>query len=504
MNGSGYMDQHTEIRPLISLRNIHKKFPGVHALRGVQFDLLPGEVHALVGENGAGKSTLIKIIAGVYDFEGEYLLNGKPARIHKPLDAIQNGISVIYQELNLVPDLSIAENIFFGRLPSTRSGKVLWKTLYEKTRGYLEEVGLPINPKLKVRYISVAQQQLVEIAKSLSLDARIIIMDEPTSALCSGEIDNLFALIQRLKEKGVGIIYVSHKLDEIFSISDRVTVFRDGAYIGTKATATLTQSELISMMVGRELSTLLPRTTPTFGDVVLEAKGLTSDRVKDISFTVRKGEIVGFAGLMGSGRTELTLALMGVDQRKSGTIILDGKPVPANDPVRSRDMGMGLVPEDRKLFGIFPDLSVKDNISIVSLKELSSRFGISKSRESASVQSMIDNLSIRTPSLKQLIAKLSGGNQQKAILARWLMKQGVKLLIIDEPTRGIDVGAKSEIYKIMDELSHRGMAIIMMSSEMQEIIGMCDRIYVMAGGRIRQEFSRDSVSQEKILASCIA
>jgi ABC-type sugar transport system ATPase subunit len=387
----------------------------------------------------------------VYDFEGTYLLGAKPAGIQKPFDAIQNGISVIYQELNLVPDLSIAENIFFGRLPSSRTGKVQWKSLYERTSVYLEEVGLRVNPKTKLRYLPVAQQQLVEIAKSLSLDAKIIIMDEPTSALCSGEIENFFGLIGKLKQRGVGIVYVSHKLDEIFAVSDRVTVFRDGTYIGTEPTKNLDHASLISMMVGRELSSLLPRTEPSFGDIVLEVKGLSSPKVSDISFSVRKGEIVGFAGLMGSGRTELALALMGVDQRLRGTITLEGKKLPANDPVRARDMGMGLVPEDRKLFGIFPDLSVKDNISIVSLRELSSRLGISRTRETESVQSMIDSLSIRTPSMKQLVAKLSGGNQQKAILARWLMKKGVKILIIDEPTRGIDVGAKSEIYKIMDE-----------------------------------------------------
>jgi len=489
--------------PVIELKKIHKKFPGVHALKGVDFDLRRGEVHALMGENGAGKSTLIKVMAGVYDFDGEYLINGETARINKPLDAIQHGISVIYQELNLVQDLSIAENIFFGRLLTTKTGRVLWSTIYEKTAEYLADVGLKVDPREKVRRLSVSSRQLVEIAKSLSLNAQVIIMDEPTSALCPQEIENLFRLIERLKARGVGIVYVSHKLDEVFAVADRVTVFRDGELVGTKPTKALTTESLISMMVGRELSALLPKTAPVLGENVLDVKGLTTEKVTRISFQVRKGEIVGFAGLMGAGRTELTRALMGLDRRTAGSIMLDGTELPPNDPVKARDLGMGLVPEDRKLDGIFPDLSVKHNISLISLRELRKRFGISKTLENEAVDDMIKRLSIRTPSSKQLIAKLSGGNQQKVILARWLIKKGMKLLIIDEPTRGIDVGAKAEIYKIMDKLAHEGMAIVMMSSEMPELLGMCDRIYVMAGGGITNEFKASEATQETILSSCI-
>ncbi len=489
--------------PIIELRDIHKKFPGVHALCGISFDLCCGEVHALMGENGAGKSTIIKVMAGVYDFQGSYLLNGQKAPISHPHDAIREGISVIYQELNLVQDLSIAENIFFGRLLTTRTGRVRWKDVYAKTAEFLADVGLSVSAKTKVRQLPVAQQQLVEIAKSLSLNAKVLIMDEPTSALCSGEIENLFRLVARLKAKGVAIVYVSHKLDEVFAIADRVTVLRDGCYIGTEAIRNLTNDRLISMMVGRELSALLPKTTPELGNEILRVEHLTTDKVVDVSFMVRKGEIVGFAGLMGAGRTELARAMMGLDKRNAGTMTLDGRLLSADNTALACRMGLGLVPEDRKLDGIFPDLSVKHNMSIVSLSELRTGVGLSSVREKAVVDDMIKKLGIRTPSINQLIAKLSGGNQQKVILARWLIKKGVKVLIIDEPTRGIDVGAKAEIYKIIDSLAHQGMAIIMMSSEMPELIGMCDRIYVMAGGRIVDEMAGKDATQENILSSCI-
>jgi ABC-type sugar transport system ATPase subunit len=489
--------------PIIELRSIHKKFPGVHALKGVSFDLRPGEVHALVGENGAGKSTVIKVMAGVYDFEGSYLFDGKEARIAEPLDAIRLGISVIYQELNLVQDLSIAENIFFGKLPTTRTGRVKWSEVYARTEEHLGEVGLRVSARTKVRRLSVARQQLVEIARSLSLNAKVIIMDEPTSALCPSEIENLFSLVARLKGKGVGIVYVSHKLDEIFAIADRVTVLRDGAYVGTEDIADLTNRKLISMMVGRELSSLLPKTAPVLGEDILDVKDLSTDKVSKVSCHVRRGEIVGFAGLMGAGRTELARALIGLDRRIEGSVVLDGSKLAKDDPPLACRIGFGLVPEDRKLEGIFPDLDIRQNMSIVSLGDLRAGLGISASREKTVVDDMIRRLGIRTPSSSQLVAKLSGGNQQKVILARWLIKKNVKVLIIDEPTRGIDVGAKAEIYRIIDGLAHQGMAIVMMSSEMQELIGMCDRIYVMAGGRIVDEISGADATQERILSSCI-
>lgn len=489
--------------PLIRMTDIHKKFPGVHALKGVRFELEPGEIHALMGENGAGKSTLIKVIAGVYDYEGDYSLYGEPAALADPLSAIRKGISVIYQELNLVDDLSIAENIFFGRLPVTRFGRVLWKRLYEETERLLLSVGLSVSPRKKVRHLPVAQQQLVEIAKAISLDARVLIMDEPTSALCPEEIDKLFSLMKALRNKGVGIVYVSHKLDEVFRIADRVTVFRDGGYVGTEALSGIDEKKLIGMMVGRELSSILPKTTPVIGETVFEVENLSTEKVRNITFSVRKGEIVGFSGLMGSGRTELAYALMGLDPRLSGSIRLEGAEVPPGNPVGARSMGMGLIPEDRKQDGIFPDLGVRENMTIVSLPQVSGRGGISAKSENELVGGMIDKLSIKASSMDQLIANLSGGNQQKVIVARWLMNKNLKVLIVDEPTRGIDVGAKAEIYTILDRLAHEGLAIIMMSSEMPEILGMCDRVFVMMSGRINGEFTAEEASQEELLAACI-
>ena len=491
--------------PIIEVKGIHKQFPGVYALKGVNFDLYSGEVHALMGENGAGKSTLIKIIAGAYDYQqGEYRIDGNKVDIQNPLDAINKGISVIYQELNLVASVSVAENIYFGRLPTTKMGRVLWKKLYQNSEKVLEQVGLNISPKTKVQYLSVAQQQLVEIAKALSVNSKVIIMDEPTSAISPNEIENLFKLILKLKENGVGIIYISHKLEEIFKIADRITVFRDGEHIGTEKTSNLDEDGLISMMVGRKMSDMFPKTKAVIGDKILETKSLTTHKVNDISFYVKKGEILGFSGLMGSGRTELAHAIFGADERISGEVWIDGKKLPTNSPVLSQKMGIGLVPENRKDDGILPNLSVKKNITIVSLAQLTKRGRIDSKEEKSQVLGMIKNLSIKTPTMDQLVAKLSGGNQQKVIVARWLMKKNLKVLIIDEPTRGIDVGAKAEIYTILDQLACSGMAIIMMSSEMQEILGICDRIYVMKSGSIVGEYSREEATQEKLLKDAIS
>jgi ABC-type sugar transport system ATPase subunit len=490
--------------PLINVNNIHKRFPGVYALKGINFELYPGEIHALMGENGAGKSTLIKIIAGVFNYEkGNYYIEEEKADINEPIDAIHKGISVIYQELNLVENLSVAENIYFGNLPTTRSGRVLWKELEENTRKALKEVGLNINPRNKVGYLSMAQQQLVEIAKALSHNSRVLIMDEPTSALSPKEIDNLFNLIRELKNKGVGIIYVSHKIEEIFALTDRVTVLRDGEHIGTKRTDELTESTLISMMVGRELSDMFPKTPPVIKEEVLEVRGLTTAKVKDINFEVKSGEIVGFSGLMGSGRTELAKAIFGVDKRLQGSVIVDKREVLPNSTLIAKQLGLGLIPESRKEEGIIPNLSVKNNISIASLNQFKKKFSLNKILETKCVKDIINNLSIKTPSLDQLIVKLSGGNQQKVIVARWLMKENLKVLIIDEPTRGIDVGAKAEIYAILNRLAHEGLAVVMMSSEMPEILSMCDRIYVMKNGQITGQYSREEATQEKLLASAI-
>jgi ABC-type sugar transport system ATPase subunit len=490
--------------PIIHISNMHKTFPGVHALKGVSLDLFSGEVHALVGENGAGKSTLIKIISGAYSFtEGTYLIQGGNAGIKSTRDAIIKGISVIYQELNLVPSLSIAENIFFGRLPSRR-GRVLWKELFSQAQKYLGMVGLDCRPDMKVQYLSVAQQQLVEIAKSLSVNTRVIIMDEPTSALSPNEIKGLFGVIAKLKADGVSILYVSHKLEEIFEIADRISVFRDGSCVGTMMTGEVDQQKLIEMMVGRKLSDMFPPTDRIPGDTVLEVKGLTTDKVSDLSFSVRRGEIAGFSGLMGAGRSEMTLGLFGADKRSAGTVILDGKKVEKDSTAAAHAAGMGLVTENRKSGGLLPNLSVKMNMTIASLDQFSRLAHIFSSRETAEAANQVDKLSIKTPSINQLITKLSGGNQQKVLLSRWLLKKNLKLLIIDEPTRGIDIGAKSEIYNLMNILAKQGLAILMVSSELPEIIGMCDRIYVMKNGKITGEFNREDATETALLSKAIS
>jgi ABC-type sugar transport system ATPase subunit len=490
-------------QPIIEMCGIHKYFPGVHALRGVSFDLYPGEVHALVGENGAGKSTLIKLMSGVYPLdEGAYRFGGTSARITSPHDAIRRGLSVIYQELNLVGSLSVAENIFFGRLPSS-GGRVLWRKLYEDTQGYLDRVGLKIRPGAKVHHLSVAQQQLAEIAKAISLNAKVLVMDEPTSALSPNEIRYLFDVIRQLKAEGVAVIYVSHKLEEVFTVADRITVLRDGAAIGTVSADQVDQATLIEMMVGRKLTDMFPPKNRTPGRVLLDVGHLSSEKVTDLSFTVRAGEIVGFSGLMGAGRTEMTRALFGIDPRTGGTVTLDGKPVRKDSPVAARLAGLGLVTENRKEEGILPTLSVKKNVSIVSLNQVSRLINISRRRETSEVKKIVGAIQIKTPSIDQLVSKLSGGNQQKVLLARWMIKEDLKLLIVDEPTRGIDVGAKAEIYEILNNLARDGLSILIVSSEMPEILGLCDRIYVMKDGRITGEFKAGEASEAALLAKAI-
>jgi ABC-type sugar transport system ATPase subunit len=491
-------------QPVIEIREMHKTFPGVHALKGVNLNLYKGEVHALVGENGAGKSTLIKIISGAYSYtDGVYLIDGQENGIKNTHDALAKGISVIYQELNLVPSLSITENIFFGRLPS-KGGRVLWKEAHTKAQQYLDMVGLSVKPFMKIQYLSVAQQQMVEIAKSLSLDSRVIIMDEPTSALSPKEINNLFAVIKNLKQRGVSILYVSHKLEEIFEIADRISVFRDGTSIKTMASNEVTHQGLIEMMVGRKLSDMFPVNRRSAGEVVFDVKGLTTEKVTDISFSIRKGEIVGFSGLMGAGRSEMTMGLFGADKRLAGTIVLDGKKIEKNSPVAAHAAGIGLVTENRKTHGLLPNLSVKKNITIASLNQYSKYSHIFPRKELIDTSEQVEKLSIKTPSINQLVTKLSGGNQQKVLLARWLIKKNLKVLIIDEPTRGIDVGAKAEIYNLMDILAKQGLAMLMVSSELPEILGMCDRIYVMKNGKITAEFNRENASETALLAKAIS
>ncbi len=490
-------------KPIISLRGIHKRFPGVYALKDVDFAVSEGEVHALVGENGAGKSTLIKIIAGACDFDaGTYQIAGLPAQIGSPSESIEKGVVVVYQELELVASLSVAENIFFGRLPE-RYGRVQWRQLYAESAKLLAEVGLDVNPQSKVGYLGIAAQHLVEIARALSHKAQLIVMDEPTSALSPQEIERLLKLIEELKGRGVGIVYVSHKLDEVLRIADRITVLRDGECVVCKDAVGLDEQDLVSLMVGRSLEENFTAHATAFGDPVLEVENLSSAAISAISFSVRAGEIVGFSGLMGAGRTELARALIGADRRLAGQVRVGGVALPASSPVAARRLGLGLVPEDRRESGIFPRRSVCENASINALESLSRLGWIRSKSERAQVDTWVERLAVRTPNIDQEIAKLSGGNQQKVLLARWLMVENLKVLIVDEPTRGIDVGAKAEIYTLLSELAKGGLGLVVLSAEMPEILGLCDRIHVLRAGQIAASYNRQEATAENLLTSAL-
>ena len=489
---------------IIQVKNMHKRFPGVYALDGVDFDLFQGEVHALLGENGAGKSTLVKILSGVYDYdEGEIFFEGKAVPKRNTVEYLKDKISTIYQELNLCPTISIAENIFLNKLPKKPGGRLDRKKLKTGAREVMDELNLNMEPSVLVEYLSTAQQQLVEIGKAISGSASVIIMDEPTSALAPKEIERLFEIIRKLKAGNISVIYISHKLEEIYAIADRITVLRDGKKIATKRTVDVDKDTLISMMVGRELTNNSIKTESVIGEIILEAENINNDVLKDVSFNVKKGEIIGFAGLMGAGRTELAKAIYGIDKCDSGSVNIGGVKVDLPTPWNSSKLGVGFVPEERKTEGIFAQLSVERNISIATESEFAKFGHINKKSQQTQIEKAYNDLDIRASSLKQLLEKLSGGNQQKAIIARWLIKNNLKVLILDEPTRGIDVGAKSEIYSILNNLANKGMAIIIMSSEMIELLNICDRIYVMHEGRITGEMNRSEATQELIMKYAI-
>lgn len=491
---------------IIEVKKINKYFPGVHALVDIDFTLQDGEILGLVGENGAGKSTLNKVLSGVEPFDsGEYCYCGESVNFKSAKEAIDNGISVIHQELNLCETMTVAENICIGNYPIHAKILLDRKTINSKAKDALKEVGITdVPPNRKVEFLSSAQKQLVEIARATSRDSKVIIMDEPTSALAPNEIKQLHGIMRDLKAKGISIIYISHKLDEIFDICDRVSIMRDGHMIDTLPITEVSRDDMIAKMVGREVDEVFHRTAKGDGEKILEVEHLCNEKVDDVSFYVRKGEIVCFSGLMGAGRTETVRALFGFDKRTSGTVKLDGELIPANSTEKSTRKGIGFVSEDRKLEGIFPLFSVSDNMSIADIANLSKgKFFVSPKRVAEAVTEGIKNFGVKTTGPKQVMATLSGGNQQKVILARWLMKKDLKLLIIDEPTRGIDVGAKSEIYALMDQLANNGLAIIMVSSEMQEIINVCDRVYVMKEGRITGELDRSEVTQTKLMEYAI-
>lgn len=482
------------------MEHIRKTFPGVVALDDVHFDLRRGEVHVLLGENGSGKSTLVKILSGAYrKTAGQILLDDKQTDIHGPHHAQGLGISIIYQEFNLVPHLSAAENIYLGRERIRKTGLIDQKQLITAARELLEGLGIKIDVRIPIGQLGIAQQQMVEVAKALSQDARILIMDEPTSALTEREIKELFTTIRRLKTNGVSIIFISHRLEELFEIGDRVTVLRDGVYIGTHQIKDLSKSDLITMMVNRELKAHYPKEKADVGAEVLRIENLTrKDALHMVNLTLRRGEILGIAGLMGSGRTELARAIFGIDRIDSGKIYIRGEPQSIKSPRQAIKLGIGFLTEDRKSQGLVMVLSIKDNICLPSVGEFSRLGFVSGKAEIEAANLWVKDLRIKTPGIYQQVVNLSGGNQQKVVISKWLCREA-DILIFDEPTRGIDVGAKVEIYQLMNQLTARGAAIMMISSEMPEILGMSDRIAVMNGGRIAGEFSAEDATQEKIL-----
>jgi ribose transport system ATP-binding protein len=494
----------TPAEPILKMTGVRKAFPGVLALDGVDLDLMAGEVHILLGENGAGKSTLMKILSGAQARDsGEILIQGKTAVIDSPKAARELGISIIYQELTLVPQLSAAANVFLGKEPTTAIGLLDMEKMRTETRALLEGLGVSLDVDAPVGGLGIAEQQMIEVAKALSENARILVMDEPTSALTSSEIEQLFAAIARLLKRGVGIIYISHRMNEVERIGHRVSVLRDGRRIGTYSTHDVSIDELIRLMVGRPVGDHFPRRRSNPGDEVLRVEGLSRGRaLQDISLRLRRGEILGVSGLLGAGRTELARALFGADRSDRGSITVKGRLVLVRSPAAGIEAGVGLLPEDRKTQGLILGLSVRENLALTSARRLS-RYGlIDASGETTLSQRYVDDLRIKTPGLDQIAGALSGGNQQKVVLGKWLAT-GVDVLIMDEPTRGIDVAAKVEIYELMNRLTADGAGILMISSELPEILGMSDRIVVMRAGRIVSEFETAAASQESLLSAAL-
>lgn len=484
---------------VMELNGVSKSFPGVKALDKISFNLKKGEVHALLGENGAGKSTLMKIISGSYTRdEGTFLIDGKSFNDLSPKKAQELGIAIIHQELNLCSHLSVAENIFLGR-EETKFGVIDEKYIINKSREILDELKINLDPETIVGKLSVSKQQMVEIAKALSTKARILIMDEPTSALTDKEINELFDIVNRLKKNGCSIIYISHRLEELVHITDRYSVFRDGKYIITKDYKESSIDEIISYMVGREITNKFPHIEMGKGKEILEVKNLNAGIVKDVSFKLYDGEIIGFAGLMGAGRSELVRALFGVDKIESGEIILMGEKVDIVSPQNAIKNGIVLGPEDRRREGLCGKLSIIENIGLANLDHICNSFGIVNSKKELEMASkVIDNLKVKTPSVNQLAEKLSGGNQQKIVVGKWLVRNA-KVVIFDEPTRGIDVAAKVEIYNIMNDLKKKGIGVIFVSSELPEVMGMSDRIIVMCNGKISGEVLAKDATQNEIM-----
>ena len=488
----------------LSMRGIRKEFPGVVALDGVDLEVQRGEVHVLLGENGAGKSTLMKILSGALRKDaGEIALDGRPVEILSPRHAQELGVGIIYQELTLVPHLGAAENVYLGREPASRWGWIDRKRVNQDTAKLLEGLGVRIDPRVPVRDLGIAQQQMVEVAKALSTDARFLIMDEPTSALTSTEIHELFAAIGRLTASGVAVIYISHRMDEVKRIGQRVTVLRDGRRVATHAVADVTIDELVRLMANRELKEHFPKRKAPLGDEALRVTGLSRGRaLRGVSLQLRRGEVVGLAGLLGAGRTELARAILGADPIEAGQVFISGAPVHASGPGDMVARGVGLVPEDRKTQGLVLSLSVQANLALPSQQRISPWGMVDAAAETSLAEKSVAELRIKTPGTAQRVGLLSGGNQQKVVLGKWLAA-GVDVLILDEPTRGIDVGSKVEIYELMNKLTEAGVAILMISSELPEILGMSDRILVMHQGQIVAELETPGTTQEQVLQAAL-
>ncbi len=495
---------------LLEMKLITKSFPGVKALDGVTFDLNHAEIHALVGENGAGKSTLIKILAGVYphpEYGGEIVLEGSERRFANVRESEHAGIAIIFQELSLVKELTVAENIFLGREPR-RFGIINWEELYSRAQKLLDELHLQIDPRTPVVNLGIGQQQLVEIAKALSQNARILVLDEPTAALTDAEVDTLFSILNDLRARGVAMIYISHKLDEVFRISDRITVLRDGKTIDTTATAETDEPRVIAKMVGRAVDQIFPEAKHDRGEVIFEARNVTVEDpsvpgkllVDQVGFAAHKGEVLGVAGLMGSGRSELLMAIFGAHAgRKSAEILVDGKHIQIEKPSDAIKHGIGFVTEDRKRYGLILDQTILRNMTLACLRRLSGRFVTSEDAEAAAGERAATDLRIKANSVFTVAGTLSGGNQQKVVLAKWLLTNP-RVLFLDEPTRGIDVGAKQEIYAQINRLAERGLAIVLVSSELPEVLGLSDRVIVLHEGRVTGEFTRKEATPEAVMS----
>ena len=487
--------------PMLELRDICKTFPGVKALDNVSLDLFAGEVHILAGENGAGKSTLMKVLSGVYKPDmGDIEVNGIKVSLDSPRMAEELGIRMIYQEFNLISELSVANNIFLGHEKFNKKFPIFMdrRTMETETKKLLERLNVNIDPSKKIKELGVGEQQMIEIAKALSVDAKVLVFDEPTSSLTNVEIQELFKLINFLKEKGVGIFYISHRLEENFEIGDRVTILRDGQVIDTKPVDHINMDEMIEKIANRSINDLYPRTSREIGGTVLDVKALKNPKFDNININIKSGEIIGLSGLVGAGRTELARAIFGIDNYDSGEVLLSGKKVVKNNPMKCVASGISLLPEDRKNHGLALNLSIRENTIISALSKYFPKLFINGKKENEIVEKYVKDLQIATSSIKKTAKQLSGGTQQKVVVSKWLLTDA-KLFIFDEPTRGIDVGAKTEIYKLMNELAGKGAAILMISSDLPEILGMSDRIYVMAHGKIVAELESDKTNQAEVL-----